>query len=231
MLRVAVSHFLADFFAYLFQSYHNALRGIYAICSGPLVTPAGCCVSRCHYRPIVLCRPLVLSLHLLVVACCTPLSPLFFALPTCLLVVLASCCLSHCLCCPIMLRRLRVLSSCMRGPLALSWRLLVVVCHDASVTLSSWATLPCLGRPILLCCTLALSSPLSPYYVAPHSYLSSHWWLLHVYLVHGLLLGGGGYEWMTESCLSPFTCVRMSTASAQTMATMMRCLISCNSLV
>ena len=103
--------------------------------------------------------------------------------------------------------------------------------HDSSVTLSSWATLPCLGRPILLCCTLTLSSPLSPYYVAPHSFLSSHWWLLHVYLVHGLLLGGGGCEWMTESCLSPFTCVRMSTASAQTMATMMRCLISCNSLV
>jgi len=56
----------------------------------------------------------------------------------------------------------------------LSSRWLVVICHVAFVALLSWAALPCLVRPIVLCCPLVLLSPLSPYYVAPPATAHKH---------------------------------------------------------
>ena len=44
---------------------------------------AGCCMSRCIYRHIVLCRPLVILLRRLVVMCRMPLSPYLMAPPSC----------------------------------------------------------------------------------------------------------------------------------------------------
>ena len=49
-------------------------------------------------------RPLVLSSHQLVVACCTPLSHYLVAPPSCPLVMPASCCVSCRICRPILLR-------------------------------------------------------------------------------------------------------------------------------
>jgi hypothetical protein len=157
---------------------------------------ASCCELRWLYHPIMLHRLLVLSSHLLVVACCTPLSPYLVAPPSCPLVVPASCCVLRCLCHPIMLCRLLVLllhllvvacrviplSSCaaLSSSRRAGWLLVVAVAppYCPVVMLARCCMPQHLCCPIMLRRLLVLSShllvvacctPLSPYLVAPPS--------------------------------------------------------------